>query len=219
MNRTLDAPFELKNLNSAGIFSGYGSVYDVVDQGDDIVAAGAFADSLTSHNSKGTMPALLWQHRTGDPIGAYTRMSEDPRGLFVEGQLALKTQRGAEAYELLKMKAVSGLSIGFMTREDSYDQKTGIRTVKKADLWEVSLVTFPMNDAARVDQVKAIPDFQSVSDVERFLRDAASLSKKEAATLTSKVVDMLRRDTGARSSNSQAEVLAAVERLTAAMRA
>jgi HK97 family phage prohead protease len=99
---------------------------------------------------KGRAPAMLWQHSMREPIGAWEIVRETDKGLFVQGQLALKTQRGAEAYELMKMKALSGLSVGFMTREDSRDQKTGIRTIKQADLWEISPVTFPMNDAARI---------------------------------------------------------------------
>ena len=138
-----DGKFEIKDVSSTGTFSGYGNVYDVIDQGDDIVASGAFTDSLKEWAAKGRMPAMLWQHNSRQPIGAYTAIKEDATGLYVEGKLAMKTQLGAESYELMKMQAISGLSIGFQTREDSYDQKLGIRTIKKGDLYECSLVTFP----------------------------------------------------------------------------
>ena len=105
----------------------------------------------------------------------------------MEGKLALKTARGAEAYELLKMGAISGLSIGFVTRDDSYDRVTGIRTLKKVDLWEVSLVTFPANDAARVSGVKSIDTIASLSDAESYLRDAGGLSRREATALVSRI--------------------------------
>ena len=207
-----DISFEIKEVGQNGTFSGYGSVYDVIDQGDDIVAPGAFADSLAELGAKGRMPALLWQHSAREPIGVYTKMSEDSTGLFVEGKLALKTQRGAEAYELMQMKAISGLSIGFMTREDSYDQKTGIRTIKKGDLWEVSLVTFPMNDQARVSAVKSIEEITDFKSAERLLRDAGGFSRSEATALVARIKGLAQRDSGA-TEEAQA-LIAALSRRT-----
>lgn len=190
MNKTRDFGFELKSITPDGEFEGYGSVFGVKDSYDEIVAPGAFAESLAS----GKMPALLWQHRAGEPIGVYKSMSEDNIGLKVTGQLALKTARGAEAYELLKMKAISGLSIGFMTREDSYDRVTGIRTLKKVDLWEVSLVTFPANDAARVQGVKTIERIEDLKSAEQFLRDAG-MTRREAVAFIARVKN-LQSDSG-----------------------
>lgn len=189
-----DIGFEIKEVNSSGTFSGYGSVYGVIDQGDDIVAAGCFTESLAEWQAKGRMPALLWQHSASNPIGVYTAMSEDENGLYVEGKLALKTQQGAEAYELLKMKAVSGLSIGFMTREDSFDQKTGIRTIKKADLWECSLVTFPMNDDARIEAVKGIDQIHDFKSAEHFLRESGGMSRSAATAFVSRIKSLMQRD-------------------------
>lgn len=193
MHKTRDFDFELKAINDDGTFEGYGSVFGVKDSYDEVVQQGAFADTLAAHKSKGTMPALLWQHRSGEPIGVYTEMVEDRVGLKVAGQLALKTARGAEAYELLKMKAISGLSIGFMTREDSYDRVTRIRTLKKVDLWECSLCTFPANDAARVQGVKTIELIESIRDAEKYLRDAG-LSRSEAVAFLSRVKSLGQRD-------------------------
>ena len=214
---TRDSRLEIKSLNAAGMFSGYGSVFDVPDLGDDVVCKGAFCDSLTAWNTKGDLPALLWQHRSSEPIGAYTRMSEDDKGLFVEGQLALKTARGLEAYELLKMKAIKGLSIGFLTREDSMDRKTGVRSIKKADLWEVSIVTFPMNESAQIDTVKAVPDFSSIADFERYLRDTGPYSRTSVMTMMQKAKKLFQRDTGA-SDDAQAKVLRALNRRVIAMK-
>jgi len=189
-----DIGFEIKEVKSSGTFCGYGSVYDTIDNGDDIVASGAFTDSLVEWASKGRMPAMLWQHRAAEPCGAYTVMKEDANGLYVEGKLALKTQRGAEAYELLQMKAISGLSIGFLTREDSYDQKTGVRTIKKADLWECSLVTFPMNDDARIEVVKSMEQINDFKSAEHYLRESGGMSRSEAVAFVSRVKSLMQRD-------------------------
>lgn len=186
MNKTLDCAFQLKALSDSGTFSGYGSVFNVEDSYGDIVLPGAFADSLAAQKAKNRMPAMLWQHRSAEPLGVYTAMSEDNLGLKVEGQLALTTVRGAEAHALLKMNALSGLSIGYMPREDSYDKVTGITTLKKVDLWEVSLVTFPANDAARVQGVKTIETIDSIRDAEKYLRDAG-FSRKEAVAFIARV--------------------------------
>lgn len=191
--KTRDFGFELKAISEAGVFEGYGSVFGVKDSYDEIVAPGAFAESLLMHKSGGTLPALLWQHRGSEPIGIYTDMTEDNIGLKVTGQLAMKTVRGAEAYELLKMKAISGLSIGFATREDSYDRVTGIRTLKKLDLWEVSLVTFPANDAARVQGVKGIEEIENLRDAERHLRDSG-MSRAEAVAFIARVKSLGQSD-------------------------
>lgn len=211
-----DAYFEVKDVTASGTFAGYGSVYGTVDQGDDIVQPGAFADSLSEWSSKGRMPALLWQHKAGEPIGAYTAMREDQNGLYVEGKLALKTQRGAEAYELMQMKAISGLSIGFMTREDSYDQKTGIRTIKKGDLWEVSLVTFPMNDSARVAVVKSIDEIEDLKSLEAYLREVGGFSHSAAKAIIAKA----RKPHSLREAGEDEEGLrAAISRNLASLRA
>lgn len=186
IKKQLDCDFEIKSVSEDGLFEGYGSVFGVKDSYSDIVAHGAFADSLASLKALGRMPALLWQHRSADPIGVYKDMHEDDRGLHVTGQLALKTVKGAEAYELLKMKAISGLSIGYVTREDSFDRVTGINTLKKIDLWECSLCTFPANDSARISGVKTIETIESLRDAERYLRDSG-MSRAEAVAFISRI--------------------------------
>lgn len=191
-----DAQFQVKDMTETGSFCGYGSVYGNVDDGGDIVSPNAFAKSLTDWKSKGRMPALLWQHNQRQPIGAYQKMDEMPDGLYVEGTLALKTQQGKEAYELLKMNAISGLSIGYMSTEDDYNSKTGTRTIKSADLYEVSLVTFPMNDAARVSAVKTIEEIGDLTSAETYLRDVGGLSRREAKAFISTLKGLTQRDAG-----------------------
>jgi len=187
-----DFAFELKAADD-GTFEGYGSVFNITDLGGDIVLAGAFAETLTEAKKVGRLPAMLWQHNAREPIGIYSEMSEDAVGLRVKGRLALKTQRGAEAYELMKMGALTGLSIGYRVRDDSWDRVTGVRTIKKADLVEISPVTFPMNDASRVSAVKTIEELDSLSEIERHLRDACGMSKSEALAMVSRVKSVISR--------------------------
>ena len=195
-HKTLDFGFQFKATKDDGTFEGYGSVFNITDGGGDIVVPGAFADTLTTQKAAGRMPAMLWQHRQAEPIGVYTSMEEDSVGLKVSGQLALKTARGAEAYELMKMGALSGMSIGYRSRDDSYDRVTGVRTLKKLDLIELSLVTFPMNDASRVSSVKSsIEELETIRDAERFLRDNG-MSRTEAVAFISRVKSLGPRDAG-----------------------
>lgn len=204
----LDVPFEVKEVAEDGTFTGYGSVFGVKDAYDEIVVPGAFSESIEQRK-----PALLWQHRSGEPIGVYEEVREDSVGLHLKGKLALKTTRGAEAYELLRMNALSGLSIGFVTREDSFDQKTGIRTLKKVDLWEVSLVTFPANDAARITGVKGISEITTLSEVEDCLRDAG-FSKSEALALVARVKAIARSDSEAGKSTALLEQVRSILNVT-----
>jgi HK97 family phage prohead protease len=164
---------------STGEFEGYGSVFGNIDAYDDIVAKGAFVESL-----KQKMPVLLWQHDPSKPIGIYTEAREDERGLYLKGKLATGVQQAREAQELLKMNALKGMSIGFRTLEDEVDRKTGIRTLKKIDLMEVSLVTFPANDKANVTGVKSAPG--TIREFEKFLREAGGYSSEDAKLVASK---------------------------------
>lgn len=191
-----DFALNVKEISEDGTFTGYGSVFNVVDSYLDIVAKGAFVKSLDKHKEKGTMPALLWQHNSAEPLGVFTSMEEDDIGLKLTGQIAMKTQRGAEAYELMKMKAVSGLSIGFVPKSETYDKKSGVTTLTEVDLWETSLVTFPANDEARVEGVKSIEQLSSIKDVEAHLRDSG-MSKRESQAVISRVKSLARSDSEA----------------------
>lgn len=185
----LERPFELKSIDEKGIFTGYGSVFGNVDSYKEVVAQGAFAESLAQWKDAGRLPPVLWQHRSGEPLGPYIEMREDTHGLWLKGQLLVDdVARAKEARALMQSKAVNGLSIGFMTREDSYDKLTGIRTLKKVDLWEVSVVTFPANPAAQISGVKGVIDaLETLADAERYLRDAGGLSRTEATAFIGRV--------------------------------
>lgn len=166
--------FEVRATGDNGEIEGYGSVWGVKDSYDDVIASGAFGASLKAHKAAGTMPAMLWQHNPSEPIGVWTEMSEDKSGLKVKGKLALETVRGKEAHALMKMGALNGLSIGFVSKEWNYDRETEVRTLTEIDLWEVSLVTFPANQKARVTSVKAtdVQGITTIRQAEKALRDA-----------------------------------------------
>lgn len=205
-----DVGFEIKAVNADGTVEGYGSVFGVRDNYDDVIAKGAFIQSLKDHKAAGTMPAMLWQHDADKPIGVWTEMVEDEKGLRIKGQLAMETVKGKEAHALLKMGALNGLSIGFMSKEWSYDRETEVRTLTAIDLWEVSLVTFPANEKARVTNVKSADELQAPKDAEKVLRDAG-FSKSDATAFVSRVMRMgeVRSD----SANSTAVAMKAADRL------
>jgi hypothetical protein len=137
-------------------------------------------------------------------------MVEDAKGLRVKGQLALEVAKGKEAHALLKMGAVNGLSIGFVSKEWAYDRDTEIRTLNAVDLWEVSLVTFPANGKSRVTNVKSADEVSAPKDAERILRDAG-FSKADATALVSRVMRM--GEERSDSANSTAKALKAAHQL------
>lgn len=176
---------EVKTVGEDGVFEGYAAVFGNVDAWNDIVMAGAFKASLKEHKGKKTMPALLWQHDAKQPLGVWLSMAEDAHGLLVKGQLLRNdVQKAAEAYALLKAGAISGMSIGYIARDYSIDEKSWVRTLKKVDLVEASLVTFPANEEARVTGVKAA-DIKTIREFEAALRDVMGFSASEAKRIAS----------------------------------
>lgn len=193
----LNQALDLKDaqIQADGTFTGYGSIFGEVDSYGEVVAEGAFAKSLKTWAGKGKLPNMLWQHRSDQPIGIWTSMAEDAKGLKVTGQLALDTEKGAEAYALLKMGALDGLSIGYVATKWEEDTKTGIVTLTEINLWEVSLVTFPAGDGARIDGVKNMLEhgkLPSLKEFEEHLREAG-FSKTQAAAIAGKGLSHLLR--------------------------
>jgi uncharacterized protein len=158
-----------------GMIEGYGSVFDVVDQGGDIIAPGAFRSSLNA----GRKVKMLYQHDPSSVVGVWKTVEEDQKGLRVSGQMLTTVKAGAEAYELVKAGAIDGLSIGYRTVKSM--DRNGRRVILQADLWEVSLVTFPMNEMARIDAVKAAD--MDRDEIERLLTLRAGLSRSVARKL------------------------------------
>lgn len=162
-----------------GHIEGYASTFGgEPDRHGDIVQPGAFNRSLGEHKAQGTSPAMLWSHRLEDPIGRWSHIAEDATGLFVAGQVNLKTERGREAFEHIRAGDATGFSIGFITPEGGrrYLGK-GAFALDEVDLVEISIVTAPANARARVRSVKHLT---SKAEAVAFLRDAGL--PKAAAT-------------------------------------
>lgn len=195
--------------DNTGEFVGYGAVFGNVDRGGDKILMGAFAKSIIQKGAKGIK--CLFQHNTDEPIGIYTEIAEDANGLIVKGQLAMGTQRGKETYELMKMGAIDGLSIGYRVNPKgyTYEDNGKVRVLSDLDLMEISAVTFPMNPKATISAVKAAN--KTIREWENFLRDAGSLSHSESKAAAKAVVKALNlRD----ADEDKPELLGAIKQLT-----
>lgn len=137
-----------------GFLAGYASFFDVTDHQGDRVAHGAFTKTLNTWKLLEKKPKMLWQHNPKEPIGLWTALRQDEKGLYVEGRLALGIPRADEAYILLKEGVLDGLSIGFRTVKSAYDPERKARILLDIDLLEISLVTFGANSKAVIQQVK-----------------------------------------------------------------
>ena len=168
------ANLELAGIAGDGTFSGYASVFGEVDLGRDRIERGAFLSSLVERGATGVR--MLYQHDPNEPIGAWKTIREDSRGLYVEGVLADGVSRAREVHQLLKNGALDGLSIGFRTVRAKTDAKSGVRRILEADLWEISVVTFPMLPSARVQNIKNARWFRDKeTELVRAMRRAARM--------------------------------------------
>ncbi len=177
--KQLEFPLSLGEVAEDGSFSGYASVFDVIDSHNDVVVNGAFKRTLKNRSDV----KLLWQHRMDEPIGVINHLQEDDNGLYIEGKLLLDIQRAKESYSLLKSGAINGLSIGYSVVDYDIDSQSGSRVLKDVDLWEVSLVTFPANKRSGVTSLKAGEQPQTIREFEHFLRDAG-FSRNEAKNIS-----------------------------------
>lgn len=159
-----------------GVIEGHGSVFGNTDFHNDIVDHGAFKKSLAKR-----MPSLLLHHDSRSVAGIWQEAREDDKGLFLRGQLNMNVQSAKEAYHLAAQGALSGLSIGFYTKSDEIID--GVRHIKEAELLEVSMVTFPANDRARISGVKSYIH-GTEREFEAFLRDQG-YSRNDAKTIAS----------------------------------
>ena len=208
MRDRLFRPFELKALDDekgAHMFEGYGSVFGTVDSYNDTIVKGAFKQTLREWKAQKKLPKLLLQHGGGGffssnaddmvPIGKWEEMYEDDHGLFMRGRLFdVDTDRAKSTYAALKEGELDGLSIGFRTLKSKMDEETGIRTLTEIRLYEVSLVTFPANDPARVTAVKADVDLPTEREFERWLRREAGFTEEQAKGVIAKGYRQVRRE-------------------------
>ncbi len=182
-----------------GTFSGYASLFGRVDLGNDRVAKGAFQKALKHRGAKGVR--MLFQHDPNEVIGSWLDICEDDAGLFVKGRINQSVKRGAEVLELIREGAIDGLSIGFKTVRASKDQVAGIRTIYEADLWEISVVTFPMLPEARVSEVKTGDILPSIRTFEQWLTRDAGFSRSQARRVIAKGYANLKRGRDAAENN------------------
>lgn len=167
-------PFEIKALDDTGLIAGVGAAFGNVDQGRDRILFGAFTKSLAERGGR-AVPMLL-HHDQRRPIGAWTKLTETPAGLAVEGKLTLATRDAQEAYALAKDGALTGLSIGYDVKRQVHQKDA--RDLHEVGLHEVSLVAIPMNPLARVASVKAIT---RPADIEDMLRETGVSGRRAKA--------------------------------------
>jgi len=171
--KTKDFALQVKELTDDGTFEGYGSIFGNTDSYGEIVVAGAFGESLARHRREGSKPLMLWQHDPYTPIGVWEDLAEDGKGLRGKGRLLKGVQKAEEAHLMLKAGAVQGLSIGY--REQEVEPDGNNRKLKKLDLLEISIVSFPANRRARVESVKS----ERMNEFARRLRDGDPMPVKE----------------------------------------
>lgn len=200
-----------------GTFKGYGSIFNNIDQGGDMVMPGAFKKTLREWKKRGKLPKMLLQHggmfgpaEDAIPVGKYTMMEEDEKGLYLEGELfALDTQKGKYINEGMKAGELDGLSIGYIPKGVEYPNKPDEprRKLKEVDLFEVSIVTFGMNKEALIESAKSIESINTLSEAEDYLRDACGFSRAQALAFVSRIKSLRPSDSGMADLLSQAKKL------------
>lgn len=183
---------KMDSVRLDGTFTGYASVYNEIDLGNDIVLPGAFKNSLRTRGPKNIR--MLFQHNPDEPIGVWEEIVETSKGLKVRGRITAGVERGKEVLKLMRAGALDGLSIGFKTVRSQKDKIQKTRNIIEADLWEISIVTFPMQENARINSVKnLIPTnknkfakYPTIREFERWLVRDAGLSRKDAHLVITK---------------------------------
>ena len=165
-------------VQAGHVIEGYASLFGACDQGGDVVSKGAYGASLKAIAAEDRSVKMLWQHDPAHPIGVWDEVREDARGLWVKGRLLPEVAKGREAVELIAAGAIDGLSIGYRTVKASKNDK-GQRLLTELELWEVSLVTFPMLPSARV----AAKSDEMSSDEDAMLREMAAALRGARASL------------------------------------
>lgn len=207
---------DLKSTDANGEFEGYASLFNREDLGHDVVMPGAFKQSLAARGADGIR--MLFQHDPAEPIGVWEELREDGRGLYAKGRLLPDVKRSREVLSLMRAGAVDGLSIGYRATRAQRDAKTGIRRITQIDLWEISIVTFPMLPEARVSTVKSRPfaaGTPTPREFERWLMRDAGLSRSEARAIMGQGLKGLtaKRNAGCQI-NDEARLIATIQAAT-----
>ncbi|HFE9867695.1 HK97 family phage prohead protease [Acinetobacter baumannii] len=178
-----------QTVQEDGFFSGYLAVFNNIDSHGDVIRKGAFLKTIEEWNSKGKYPAIFWNHDPDEPIGVFTLMREDEKGLYVEGRLLISDiVRAKSTYALMKVKAIDGMSIGYITIQSTHDPQTMIRELLELELVEGSIVAFPSNPNSLISSVKSKlqdGELPSLPEFEKFLRESG-FSKTQATVIASK---------------------------------
>ena len=164
MHAPIPSPARLA-LSPDGTIEGYASLFGAIDQARDMVMPGAFAQTLTQRGIR-RVP-MLFQHDPAEPVGIWLDLKEDFRGLYARGRLIPDVARGRELLALLRNGAIDGLSIGYRSVRARIDPRTRVRALHQVDLWEISIVTFPLLDGARVSAVKQVQPSRLRAQAER----------------------------------------------------
>jgi HK97 family phage prohead protease len=153
--KKLSRPPNIIGGSGSGVISGYASLFGETDLGGDLIVKGAFADTLRRNGARRVR--MLFQHDPAQPIGVWDEIREDTMGLRVRGRLSLRVEKAREVWALIQDGGIDGLSIGFKAVSARRDARTGIRRLERIDLWEISVVTFPMLPEARIAATKETP--------------------------------------------------------------
>jgi HK97 family phage prohead protease len=180
--KTKDIRAELKSVNDSGRFEGYASIFGNVDDGQDLIHAGAFKEIVT--NSSGRV-VTLYMHGFKDPIGL-AKVGQDSKGLAFEAELEMGDPTAQRAHRLMKAQILDGMSIGYDVLDGgaTWNEKN-VRELSALKLWEISPVTFGMNPLARIEGVKTASEIKTIRDFEAFLRDAGGFDRARAKALAS----------------------------------
>ena len=182
MKKIIECPMELKAIGDTGTFSGYASIFGNVDSGGDIMERGAFKEF---HKTRDGKVLILYQHSSRDPIGK-ADVRQDDKGLYFDGQLVMDDAIARKAYSGMKAGTIDAMSFGFdVLPGGATITEAGIRKVTAVKLWEISPVTFGMNELARIEAVKAAQQVTNIREFEDFLRDVGGFSKAQAKLLAS----------------------------------
>lgn len=180
-------PAEFKAAGDTGTFEGYASVFGNIDQGYDVIERGAFKEIMK--NAAGKV-VTLWQHNSRQPIGV-SDVKQDDKGLAFTGHLVMEDPLARTALAHMKAGSVSGMSIGFDILPGGADfTEGGVRILKELKLWEISAVTFPMNELATITGAKGLKQLTNIRDYEDFLREAGGFSREQARILARAYKDL-----------------------------